>query len=102
MTREEAMQILKESHITYIAPNGNELNNEAIDMAIEALQFQDIMENMPYTATPIPEVCKKCKELPIVRCKDCKHWRKWENGTGHCRRSENPHFWFGSDADDLR
>ena len=38
MTREEAIQILKESRITYVAPNGNELKAEALDMAISALQ----------------------------------------------------------------
>ena len=36
----------------------------------------------------------------LIRCKDCKHWNEWENGTGTCQRSENGCNWFGVDADD--
>ena len=39
-------------------------------------------------------------EEEIVRCKDCKHWHEWENGTGTCQRSENGCFWFGTDMTD--
>jgi hypothetical protein len=36
----------------------------------------------------------------LIRCKDCKNWRDWGNGTGECRRSETLGFWFGANADD--
>ena len=57
MTREEAIKALEKWGV--LLPSDAD---EALDMAIEALQFQDIMENMPYTAKPTPEVCEKCKE----------------------------------------
>lgn len=38
------------------------LNIEVLKMAIEALQFQDIMINNPKTAKPTPEVCKTCMD----------------------------------------
>lgn len=38
--------------------------------------------------------------VEVIRCKDCKHWHEWENGTGMCQRSENSCFWFGVDFDD--
>ncbi len=56
--------------------------NEPYSMALDALKAEAV-------------------RLEIVSCKDCKHWKEWENGSGHCGRSENPHFWFGSDADDF-
>lgn len=34
----------------------------------------------------------------IIRCKDCKHWHEWENGTGACHRSNS--IWVESDYDD--
>ena len=34
----------------------------------------------------------------LIRCKDCKHWNEWENGTGSCHRSDI--MWVGSDYDD--
>lgn len=37
----------------------------------------------------------------IVRCKDCKHYNEWDNGTGSCQRSENSCFWFGVDFNDF-
>lgn len=36
----------------------------------------------------------------LIRCKDCKHWHEWENGTGSCQRSENGFNWFGTDMTD--
>lgn len=36
----------------------------------------------------------------IIRCKECKHWHEWENGTGSCQRSENGCFWFGTNMND--
>lgn len=52
--------------------------------------------------------CDKCDEAlimakeallqePIIRCKDCKHWHEWDNGTGSCHRSD---MWVGTDYDD--
>ena len=38
--------------------------------------------------------------VPVVRCRDCKHWYEWEHGTGSCHRSENGYNWFGVDATD--
>lgn len=35
----------------------------------------------------------------IVRCKDCKNWQEWENGTGSCHK--NDYYWFGTDATDF-
>lgn len=34
----------------------------------------------------------------LIRCKDCKHWHEWENGTGSCHRSDT--MWVGSGYDD--
>ena len=41
MTREEAITILTETQVVYFAPNGKEKVQEALNMAIEALQWQD-------------------------------------------------------------
>ena len=38
--------------------------------------------------------------VEVVRCRDCKNWQEWENGTGSCHRSENGYNWFGVDATD--
>ena len=37
--------------------------------------------------------------VPIVRCKDCKCWTEWSNGTGSCSRFALD--WLGTDADDF-
>ena len=37
--------------------------------------------------------------VPVVRCKDCKCWTEWENGTGSCSRYALD--WVGMDADDV-
>ena len=36
---------------------------------------------------------------PVVRCKDCKCWTEWSNGTGSCSRFAID--WLGTDADDF-
>ena len=36
---------------------------------------------------------------PVVRCKDCKCWTEWDNGTGSCSRFALD--WLGTDADDF-
>lgn len=38
--------------------------------------------------------------VEVVRCKDCKHYNEWQNGTGSCQRSDNSCFWFGVDFND--
>ncbi len=37
--------------------------------------------------------------VPVVRCKDCKWWTEWSNGTGSCSRFALD--WIGTDADDF-
>ena len=37
--------------------------------------------------------------VPVVRCKDCKCWAEWANGTGSCNRFALD--WIGTDADDF-
>ena len=37
--------------------------------------------------------------VPVVRCKDCKCWTEWANGTGSCSRFALD--WIGTDADDF-
>ena len=37
--------------------------------------------------------------VPVVRCKDCKCWTEWENGTGSCSRFALD--WLGTDATDF-
>ena len=37
--------------------------------------------------------------VPVVRCKDCKCWTEWDNGTGSCSRFALD--WIGTDADDF-
>ena len=36
---------------------------------------------------------------PVMRCKDCKCWTEWSNGTGSCSRFAID--WLGTDADDF-
>ena len=36
---------------------------------------------------------------PVVRCKDCKCWTEWANGTGSCSRFALD--WIGTDSDDF-
>lgn len=36
----------------------------------------------------------------VVRCRECKYWREWENRVGSCHRSENRYNWFGVDSTD--
>ena len=37
--------------------------------------------------------------VPVVRCKDCRCWVEWANGTGSCSRFALD--WIGTDADDF-
>jgi len=68
MKREEAIAILTETQVFYFAPKGKEKTQEALDMAIEALQTE------------------------LVRCKDCRH-RYEEGDCTHyywCRLNDRP------------
>lgn len=60
--------------------NGKQMENEIVDA-----KFID-------TAPTIDAV-------PVVRCKDCKCWTEWANGTGSCNRFTLD--WIGTDADDF-
>lgn len=63
MTREEAKEILQGSRITSFRPNGTARVKEAIDMAIEALQFVEHFD-----------LLKEFQSLQeVVRCEDCRH-----------------------------
>lgn len=37
--------------------------------------------------------------VPVVRCRDCRCWTEWANGTGSCSRFALD--WIGTDADDF-
>ena len=88
MTKEEAIEILNETQVVYFAPNGKKKVQEALDMAIEALQEPKtiIGIDIPYgSAKGIATIFKgnekmvleEVKEImSVVRCKDCKHWQK--------------------------
>lgn len=65
------------------------------DALIDELGISDediIFEGMLEDAPTIDAV-------PVVRCKDCKCWTEWANGTGSCNRFTLD--WIGTDADDF-
>lgn len=63
MNRQEALSFLDKCRWWFEPYTGDPKKwHEAVNMAIEALQFQDIMINNPKTAKPTPEVCKNCKD----------------------------------------
>ena len=63
------------------------------DVGYSVLHPSDVL----YTIDNAPTI----DAVEVVRCKDCKHWNEWENGTGSCQRSENAYFWFGTDLTDF-
>lgn len=65
MTREEAIAILEVSK--HMATSGR-LYNQAIDMAIEALQA----EYEDYEHATLVDI-KEPLKVSVVRCKDCRH-----------------------------
>lgn len=71
MTRKEAIQILS----TRIVPTKNwQEIHEAIDMAIESLQFTEHFD-----------LLKEYQSLQeVVMCKDCKYWQDSEVGIVEC------------------
>ena len=70
MKREEAIAILDLSKLT--AVSGRKYD-EAVDMAIEALQREDNFLKSLETNEPIYDM------VDVVRCKDCKHWASKED-----------------------
>ena len=78
MTKQEAVEVLEDKAFVFCEIEACDWEcdkcHEALNMAIEAL-----------------------RQEPIIRCKDCKHWHEWENGTGDCHRSD---MWVGTDYDD--
>lgn len=92
MTREEAVEVLKERYLTCVGIGlDNHANrvNEAINMAIEALSEPKtiIGIDIPYgsdkgLATIFKGkdeklILEEIKEIvSVVRCKDCIHWQK--------------------------
>lgn len=57
--------------------------------------FCDGIGWIPETIDTAPTV----DAVPVVRCKDCKCWTEWSNGTGSCSRFALD--WIGTDADDF-
>ena len=37
--------------------------------------------------------------VPVVRCKDCRHWTEWGSRTGTCERHDSV-MWYGTDSTD--
>ena len=69
---------------------------------IELGKVKERVFNADMSMTETEALYKSLDNLPtidIVRCKDCKHWHEWENGTGSCHRSDI--MWVGSDYDDF-
>lgn len=79
MTKQEALDLLKDRAFMKCAMDLCDMDcqdcYEALYIAIEALEQE-----------------------PIIRCKDCKHWHEWDNGTGSCHISDI--IWVGTDLDD--
>lgn len=110
MTREEAIKMLNRL-LLYCdeCPHGDCENCvEAINMAKDALE-QQTCDNCKFNEETDGMNCYEClkgmsdnfealDQDEIVRCKDCKYWHEWENGTGSCHRSDI--MWVGSDYDD--
>ena len=70
------------------------------DEAIERIR-DDLDKNKKYLSSEYKKALNMAIEaLSIIRCKDCKHWSEWENGTGSCHRSANDWNWVGVDATD--
>ena len=50
-------------------------------------------------ALTMVEYAQTIDAVPVIRCKDCKCWTEWSNGTGSCSRFALD--WIGTDADDF-
>ena len=73
MTREEAINILAGLYVVNISGNEHfaEQRNEAIDMAIEALQAEAV--EYETIATINEPISIQSNYVYVVRCKDCRH-----------------------------
>ena len=80
MTREEAMQVLKEISTTLKSWSGFTSYPQAIDMAIEALKdrpkynleiIADIVRQLGHLDSYVADTCDRPS---VVRCKDCRWW----------------------------
>lgn len=93
MTREEAIKTIQEMCKRYIFMLDED---EAIDMAIEALQREDRLLKSLETNEPIYDM------VEVVRCKACKWWSGSVN-TSHnnhlCKRAldQNVEYWTRGD-----
>lgn len=63
--------------------------------SLDKVNFESEMENALKFLADIPSA----DVAPVVRCKDCKCWTEWSNGTGSCSRFALD--WIGTDADDF-
>ena len=88
MTREEAIQVLKEISTTLKSWSGFTSYPQAIDMAIEALSAEAVPFDVQLQSTR--EVINRFAEnrVKVVRCKDCKNYEDgmvgwcWETDRG--------------------
>ena len=71
-----------------------ELNNWAVDLTKS--KFPHYIKD---DADCIIDNAPTIDAVPVVRCKDCKCWTEWANGTGSCNRFTLD--WIGTDADDF-
>lgn len=65
---------------------------ERINNALKRVFVEDVGQEI-IASIPSADV------VPVVRCKDCKCWTEWSNGTGSCSRFALD--WIGTDADDF-
>lgn len=73
----------------------------------EDIPYVDLNSDMPHSSVRVfvafkesIDVLPSADAVEVVRCKDCKYWREWENRVGSCHRSENRYNWFGVDSTD--
>ena len=102
MTRKEAIKGLKVLRRGF---SGYKPIEEMFDIAIQALEQEPKPSDVARDIATIIENEQDMRVIalqrePIIHCKDCKYWDKWEIGQAVCRRSENGCFRFGVDADD--
>ena len=82
--------IKREDAIDYLATNMNWFDADGIETSEEKKRadITDLVNGVP-----------SADVAPVVRCKDCKWWTEWSNGTGSCSRFALD--WIGTDADDF-
>ena len=120
MTREEAIAVLNETQVVYFAPNGKAKVQEALDMAIDALQAEPTKAVPPSLADVykwerdvalsqleeygIGFAEKKRDDLvEVVWCKDCRHAEHREQMPNqvYCKRDKLSTFCAVHDDDDF-